>query len=40
LAELKKKTLNEEQFREDAIKQHEEAIVRHQKALEEIKHHK
>lgn len=37
LHKLKEKQLNEEQFREKAIKDHEDAIRRHKEAIEQIR---
>lgn len=37
LHQLKDKQVHEKHFREDAIKQHMEAIDRHKKAIDEIK---
>ena len=37
LTKLKGKQLNEEQFREKAIKDHEDAIARHKVAIDQIR---
>lgn len=37
LLDLKNKKLNEEQFRNDAIKSHEDAIQRHKEAISKIR---